>query len=210
MFDCDGVLIESNAVKTLAFGQTVKEFGQEAMDHLMDYHLENGGISRFKKFEWFYREVVKAPLSDQMMGTLCDRFTKNCIDAVLAAPMVGGARECLDLLNGRVPLFVASGTPEQELREILIKRGLAPYFKGISGTPPEKQYLLERIINENGLGASSVLMVGDAVTDLKAAQYCNTLFYGRGDRFRQDNVPWNEDLTGLVEYLTGSFDLHSS
>lgn len=64
VFDCDGVLIESNTVKTLAFGQTVDEFGQKARALLMDYHREHGGISRFKKFEWFYREEVKAPLSD--------------------------------------------------------------------------------------------------------------------------------------------------
>jgi len=205
VFDCDGVLIESNAVKTQAFGQTVDEFGQKAMDQLMDYHREHGGISRFKKFEWFYREVVKAPLSDEMMDTLCDRFTQLCINAVLDVPMVDGAKESLDLLSGRLPIFVASGTPEKELQDILIQRGLAPYFKGIHGTPPEKQYLLERIISENSLDASKVLMVGDAVTDLKAAQYCNSLFYGRGERFSEDNVPWSEDLTGLVEYLSCNF-----
>ncbi len=201
MFDCDGVLIESNAVKTLAFGQTVAEFGPDAMDRLMNYHREHGGISRFKKFEWFYREVVKAPLSDKMMDTLCESFTRFCIDAVLDAPMVAGAQESLDLLNGRLPLFVASGTPEKELQDILIQRGLAPYFKRIHGTPPEKQYLLERIIREDGLDESEVLMVGDALTDLKAAQYCNTLFYGRGERFSGENVPWSQDLTGLVDYL---------
>jgi len=208
VFDCDGVLIESNAVKTLAFGQTVAEFGQKAMDLLMDYHREHGGISRFKKFEWFYREVVKLPLSDEMMDTLCDRFTQLCIDAVLDAPMVPGAKKSLDLLSGRLPIFVASGTPEKELQDILIQRGLAPYFKSIHGTPPEKQYLLEWIISENGLDASKVLMVGDAVTDLKAAQYCNALFYGRGERFSGDSVPWSEDLTGLVDYLSCIFDLN--
>lgn len=201
VFDCDGVLIESNAVKTMAFGQTVEEFGPEAMDRLMKYHREHGGISRFKKFEWFYREVVKAPLSDEMMDILCDRFTQFCIDAVLNVPMVAGARESLDFLSGKLPLFVASGTPEKELQDVLIQRELAPYFKRIHGTPPEKQYLLERIIRENGLDASKVLMVGDAMTDLKAAQYCNTLFYGRGERFRDNNVPWGQDLTGLVDYL---------
>lgn len=207
VFDCDGVLIESNAVKTLAFGQTVAEFGQKAMDRLMNYHREHGGISRFKKFEWFYREVVKAPLSDEMMDTLCGRFTRFCIDAVLNAPMVAGAQECLDFLNGRLPLFVASGTPEKELQDILIQRGLAPYFKGIHGTPPEKQYLLEWIIRENGLNASEVLMVGDAMTDLRAAQYCNTLFYGRGERFQDDHVPWGMDLTGLIDYLDSSLTI---
>lgn len=202
VFDCDGVLLESNAVKTLAFGQTVAEFGQKAMDQLMDYHREHGGISRFKKFEWFYHEVVNAPLTDEMMDKLCDRFTQFCIDAVLESPMVAGAKESLDLLSGRVPMFVASGTPEKELQDILIQRGLAPYFKGIHGTPPEKQYLLEQIISENKLDALKVLMVGDAVTDLNAAQYCSTLFYGRGERFSEDNVPWSVDLTGLVDYLS--------
>ena len=205
VFDCDGVLIESNAVKTWAFGQVVVEFGQKAMDQLMDYHREHGGISRFKKFEWFYSEVVKTPLSDKMMDMLCDRFTQLCINTVLDAPMVAGAKESLDLLAGRLPMFVASGTPEKELQDILIQRGLAQYFEGIHGTPPEKQYLLERIISENSLDALKVLMVGDAVTDLKAAQYCNTLFYGRGKRFSEDNVPWSEDLTGLVDYLSLNF-----
>lgn len=49
------------------------------------------------------------------------------------------------------------------------------------------------------------LMVGDAVTDLKAAQYYCALFYGRGEQFSKDNVPWSEDLIGLVDYLSCNF-----
>ena len=142
-----------------------------------------------------------------MMDTLCGRFTRACIDGVLDAPMVAGAQACLDLLDGRLPMFVASGTPEDELRFVLDEKGLSGYFRGIRGTPPEKQYLLEGIIRDNGLDASEVLMVGDATTDLEAAQHCRTLFYGRGERFRDDRVPWGEDLTGLAVYLSGRFGL---
>lgn len=202
VFDCDGVLIESNAVKTRAFRQTVAEFGQKAMDQLTDYHRKHGGISRFKKFEWFYREVVEVPLSDEIMDRLCERFTHHCRDSVLNAPMVAGAKECLEFLSGWLSMFVASGTPEKELQELLKQKELAVYFKKIHGTPPEKQYLLEKIITDNRLDASQVLMVGDAVTDLEAAQYCNTLFFGRGEKFSGYNVPWSEDLTGLVGYLS--------
>lgn len=207
VFDCDGVLIESNEAKTRAFGKTVEAFGKTASERLMDYHREHGGVSRFKKFEWFYREVVNTPLTDDMMDQLCDRFKQHCIDAVLSAPMVPGARECLDLLSGRRPMFVASGTPEQELQEVLLQRGLSPYFKGIHGTPPEKQFLLEQIIAENELDASRVLMVGDASTDHFAAQYCNTLFFGRGKRFTKDNVPWSDDLTGLLAFLSVNLEM---
>ena len=207
VFDCDGVLIESNAVKTRAFGLTVKEFGSNAMDRLMDYHRQHGGISRFKKFEWFYREVLKSPLSDKRMETLCSRFTQLCIDAVLNAPMVAGAKECLDLLFGKLPMFVASGTPEKELQDVLTQKELAAFFKGIHGTPPEKQFLLEKIIFDNKLDAPNVLMVGDAGTDLNAAQYCGTLFFGRGEQFSKDNVPWSDDLTGLLDYLSINYEL---
>ncbi|MBU0973276.1 MAG: HAD-IA family hydrolase [Proteobacteria bacterium] len=207
VFDCDGVLIESNAVKTMAFGQTVAKFGQKAMDQLMDYHRKHGGISRFKKFEWFYREVVKAPLSDEMMDALSGRFSALCYQAVLDAPMVVGARQSLDLLYDRLPMFVASGTPEKELRELLTKKGLAQYFNSISGTPPEKQSLLECIITENNLNAAEVLMVGDATTDMEAALHCNTLFYGRGEQFAKDNVPWSENLIGLIDYLACTFNI---
>jgi phosphoglycolate phosphatase-like HAD superfamily hydrolase len=207
VFDCDGVLIESNAVKTLAFGQTVAEFGQKAMDQLMDYHRKHGGISRFKKFEWFYREVVQAPLSDETMAALCERFTALCIHSVLDAPMVAGARQSLNLLHHRLPMFVASGTPEKELREVLTKKGLARYFKGISGTPPEKKTLLARIITENNLNAIEVLMVGDAAADMEAARYSDTLFYGRGEGFAKDGVPWSENLIGLIDYLAQTFDI---
>jgi len=206
VFDCDGVLIESNAVKTQAFGQTVAEFGPEAMEGLMAYHRAHGGISRFKKFEWFYTEVLKTPLSQERMDTLCRRFSDHCMDKVLEAPMVAGARECLDALFHKLPLFVASGAPEPELRKVLEKKELARYFKGICGTPPEKQYRLEQIISENQLVSSQVLMVGDANTDYEAAQYCNTLFYGRGKQFAEMDMPWGHDLTGLLDYISHSFD----
>ena len=205
VFDCDGVLMETNAVKTRAFGQTVAEYGQGAVDKLMAYHMEHGGISRVKKFEWFFREVIKAPVTDEAVNRLCRRFSRLCRDGVLKAPMVAGARDSLEFLQDRLPLFVASGAPQKELSTVLTQKGLAPFFKGIHGTPPEKQYLLEQILRDNRLDGARVLMVGDAATDLGAAEYCGTWFYGRGERFAAEEVPWGRDLTGFVPYLTGHF-----
>ena len=44
-------------------------------------------------------------------------------------------------------------------------------------------------------------MVGDSVSDLEAAQFVGTLFYGRGNWFSNLECPWGEDLTGLDQYL---------
>ena len=58
IFDCDGVVLNSNKVKTEAFYETVvKKYGSQAATALADHHKTNGGISRYKKFEFFLIDV---------------------------------------------------------------------------------------------------------------------------------------------------------
>ena len=52
-----------------------------------------------------------------------------------------------------------------------------------------------------------VVMVGDAATDLKAAQYCGTQFFWPGKQFAQNKVAWAENLIGLSNYYPKNFDL---
>ena len=74
VFDCDGVLLESVDVKTMVFGETVTEHGPEAVSKLLDYHMANGGVSRYKKFEWFYREVLDCEITKDQSEALGERF----------------------------------------------------------------------------------------------------------------------------------------
>ena len=53
IFDCDGVILNSNKIKTNAFFAVALPYGQTAAQALVDYHLQNGGISRYRKFEYF-------------------------------------------------------------------------------------------------------------------------------------------------------------
>jgi beta-phosphoglucomutase-like phosphatase (HAD superfamily) len=58
IFDCDGVVLNSNAVKTNAFYQTTLPYGQAAADAMVEYHVANGGVSRYKKFAYFLESIV--------------------------------------------------------------------------------------------------------------------------------------------------------
>ena len=49
IFDCDGVILNSNQIKSDAFYNVAKQFGDIAAKKLLKFHLENGGISRYKK-----------------------------------------------------------------------------------------------------------------------------------------------------------------
>jgi phosphoglycolate phosphatase-like HAD superfamily hydrolase len=117
---------------------------------------------------------------------------------------VPGIIDFLDGYHQRLPLYVASGTPHEELNQIFTDRSLNRFFKGVYGSPPAKTELLSSIVNAAGLEPSNVLMVGDSSTDMEAAENAGTLFYGRGDRFADSKWPWGLDLQGLVDYVESS------
>lgn len=201
IFDCDGVILESVEAKTRAFARVGAGYGDEASQRLVEYHREHGGVSRFKKFAWLFEQVLGRPVSEQDMHNLGERFADYCLDEVIRSDLVPGIMMVLDRWKGVVPMYVASGTPQKELEDVLAARGLAPYFAGICGTPPGKADLLRNILKETGAHPSSVVMVGDSSTDQYAAEAVRCLFYGRGEYFRHSEYPWHDDLTRLNEYL---------
>ncbi|MDP3308950.1 MAG: HAD family hydrolase, partial [Methylotenera sp.] len=58
VFDCDGVVLDSNVVKTEAYFRTAKNLGATDLQAqaLVDYHVKLGGISRYHKFDYYLRE----------------------------------------------------------------------------------------------------------------------------------------------------------
>ena len=167
VFDFDGVVLESVEIKTIAFRRLFADHPEG--ERIVPYHLANGGISRFRKFQWFYEEVRGEPLTEAESERLGARFSELVLDEVRRCAFVPGARELLERLAPRLPLFVASGTPEDELRGIVAHRELGDLFAGVYGTPPTKAEILRRIMDERGLDPAELVFVGDAMSDFKGA-----------------------------------------
>lgn len=201
VFDCDGILLESVDAKTRAFGQVAEPFGEEARDRLVLYHRLHGGVSRREKFAWLYREVLGREITPAEMESLCERFVTAALENVLNAPLVPGIMDVLTTWKGRVPLYVCSGTPQEELRMVLEQRGLISFFSDVRGTPPAKPELLKQIVREARVDPADVVMIGDSGTDQLAAEAVETLFYGRGREFEGSGYPWGDELTGLNAWL---------
>jgi len=201
VLDCDGVILETASVKSRAFGRLFEKYGEEAKCKVVDYHLAHGGVSRFEKFAWFYREVLGKNITDKEKEELGRLFSQCCFEEVINASVVPGAIEFISSYHNKIPLYVASGTPYGELIEVLEAKNLIRFFKDVYGSPPGKTEILADIVHRAGVSPNEVLMVGDSSTDLEAAQSVGTLFYGRGSVFSNSRWPWGEDLTELNKYL---------
>ena len=54
VFDFDGVLADSVNIKTLAFYELYKEYGDSISSKVVEHHEANGGVSRFEKIKLYH------------------------------------------------------------------------------------------------------------------------------------------------------------
>ena len=198
-FDFDGVILESADIKTDAMKTLFAGHGAHLAE-IVALHERHAGISRYVKFDMIYRDILRAPLPPAVRQELGRKFSALVLEKVLACPFVPGAREFLKARHRSLPLFVASGTPDCELAEIVAGRGLARYFKGVYGSPRGKAEIIRAILADLGLAARDLAFVGDGLSDFEAARSVAVTFVGR---VRDGDASTFPASTAVVQDLTG-------
>jgi phosphoglycolate phosphatase-like HAD superfamily hydrolase len=204
VFDFDGVLVESVDVKTRAFAALYEPHGADVVRQVVEWHLAHGGVSRYEKFRYFHQTFLGSALAPAEESELSGRFSALVEEAVIAASWVPGAHEFLEGWHARLPLYVASGTPEAELLRIIERRGMKRYFAGIAGSPRKKGVILRDFLGRSGVSPARLLMVGDAMTDFDGAAEAGVPFLGIapvGLGHFPAGASVLPDLTGLPAFL---------
>jgi len=177
-FDFDGVLADSVEVKTRAFAKLFEPYGPENVERVVDHHRRHGGMTRAEKFRHYYREYLGTTLNDEQMADLCRRFAALVVDEVVAAPEIPGAEEFLKRWSSKLDCFVISATPDEEIREIVERRRMTGYFKGVFGSSVDKKTNLQNLLKQHDLDPLKCCFFGDAESDYQAASTCGTHFIG--------------------------------
>ncbi|NQU57627.1 MAG: HAD family hydrolase [Rhodospirillales bacterium] len=177
-FDFDGVILESVAIKKDAMAALFADHPQH-LDAIISIFERYGGISRYIKFDMIFRDILKTPLGPADRDAMGQKYSALVVDKVLACPFVPGAREFLEAHYQSTPLFVISGTPDAELKQIVSERGLAPYFQGVFGSSRSKPDIIRSLLADQSHGAEEMVFIGDAMTDFEAARETGVPFVGR-------------------------------
>lgn len=207
VFDFDGVLVQSVDVKTRAFATLYEPYGADVVQRVTAWHLEHGGVSRYEKFRYFHETFLNQKLLAAEEAKLADCFSALVEEAVIAAAWVPGAHEFLETYASRLAFFVASGTPEEELRRIIKRRMMTRYFIGVAGSPRRKGEILRFFLRHQNIPPHRMLMVGDAMTDYVGATEANIPFLGITPEEANPfplGVPVLPDLTRLAAFIVES------
>jgi len=170
VFDCDGVILDSNVVKTEAYFRTAKNLGatDTQAQKLVDYHVKLGGISRYHKFDWYVRDVLKKPVNDKAIQVLLDEFGRELEVGLMNCSIADGLQE-LRNITADAKWMILSGGDQQEIRDLFARRDLAKLFDGgLFGSPDDKVKVLARE-KANGHLQMPALFIGDSKYDHEAS-----------------------------------------
>jgi phosphoglycolate phosphatase len=205
IFDFDGVIVQSVEIKAQAFVEVYRNESPAVHPAILEYQHRHGGVSRRKKFEYFEREFFGRTPTPETIEDLSRQFTAIVHNAVVACPFVDGALDALERLHARVPLYLVSGTPEDELLAIVHARQLGRFFKIVRGAPTTKIEAFRAITISGSFTANRVVTVGDSLTEFEAAcelglQFVAIVPPGEMSRF-PSSVAHLPNLVGLNDLL---------
>lgn len=170
IFDCDGVVLNSNSVKTEAFYQTALPYGEVAAQSLVDYHVKNGGISRYKKFKYFLDKIIEPGQVGPSLDELLSRYATLVRYGLMNCDVAEGLAE-LRKRTASARWLIVSGGDQAELREVFAARKLKELFDGgIFGSPDTKDHILTRELKAQNI-IKPALFIGDSKYDYQSA--CN-------------------------------------
>lgn len=170
MFDCDGVVLDSNLVKTEAYFRTAKNLGanDDEAQALVDYHVKLGGISRYHKFDYYLREILHSPVTEEAIQTLLDEFSSELQVGLMECDVANGL-DGLRIITPQANWMIVSGGDQQEIRTLFSKRNLSHMFDGgLFGSPDNKDTVLAREKAAGNLKFPA-LFIGDSKYDYEAA-----------------------------------------
>lgn len=177
-FDFDGVIVDSTQVKTEAFRTLFCEYDDQIVDQVVQYHQLHGGISRVEKIVLAHETFIKKPLSEKEVAIWAQKYAELVVEKVVVSPWIQGAKEFLETWLEKQPVFVISGTPEEELKRIIERREMTQYFDEILGSPLRKVPHIQMLLEKYNVHPEQCVFVGDAMTDYDAAKATGLHFVG--------------------------------
>lgn len=163
IFDCDGVILDSNKVKTKAFYNAVIDYGHEHAQQLVEYHVANGGVSRYIKFEYFFTDILRYTSYASELNSVLHLYAQEVQSGLMQCDITPDLMGLKDQTSSS--WMIASGGDQAELRELFKSRNLDNLFElGIFGSPDKKEDIVKRELL-GGAIKGPVLFVGDSRYD---------------------------------------------
>jgi phosphoglycolate phosphatase-like HAD superfamily hydrolase len=171
LWDFDGVLMDSNFIRDIGFERVLSNYPKQSVQELMDFHLANGGLSRYVKFRYFFENILKQDISETEIQELANKFSVIMKSLLLNPQLL--IEDSINFVKLRfeegVKMHIVSGSDQVELRYLCKELEISKYFISIHGSPTPKYQLVKDLIESNKYKKEEIVLIGDSINDLDAS-----------------------------------------
>ena len=182
IFDFDGVIVDSNEVRMNGFIRLYQNRYPWAIDEFRRYLRLNSGLSRYKKIEYFYKNILRIEPELTILTKDAEDYSSIVTSDVIKAPFIDGSIDFIKKNINRFEYAMISSSNQLELIKICMSRDIDKYFTEILGSPIEKNKNIERFIRNKNAIKSEIVYVGDTKYDEIAALNSGISFIGFGQK----------------------------
>ena len=183
IFDCDGVVLNSNFLKVDAIKSALNQVGcpDSFINWAQKEFRENFGRTRAKHFETFmtYKGIPGYRLTKNLMLDAINIYSEHVKNLYCDCEVIRNTMDYIISISKKDKIYIVSASDEDELREILPNKISLFKKKNIYGGPRSKIQNIKTVLNKNNVSITShVSFYGDAIQDAKASISTNINFFG--------------------------------
>ncbi len=170
VFDCDGVVLNSNQTKIDAYFAVAKKMGGTDIQAqaFVEHHVAKGSFPRNGKIAYYFEHIIKQPITAELTQEYLQAF-EDILGETLMQCEVAPSLAALKAATPQAKWMLLSGGDQAELRRVFPRRNLSFLFEaGIYGGPDKKDEVLARE-KANGNLQLPALFLGDSKYDHQAA-----------------------------------------
>ena len=179
LWDFDGVILDSMKVRDWGFIEIFKKFNKDEVDKLIEYHRENGGLSRYVKIRYFYENILERPIKKEEVLDYAENF--SFLMKTKLTDKSNLIQDSVRFIQGKFNDYnfhIVSGSDQEELRFLCHELDLSKFFLSIHGSPTAKKTLVKDLISNFNYDKNKTILIGDSINDYDAAVKNDIDFYG--------------------------------
>ena len=174
IFDCDGVISDTNEIKSDAFKYVARKYlSNEALIKLIEFHENNIGKSRWEKFNF----LKVNGLNDEFeTDFLCQEYAFYVENYMYKKPLVPYIKKYINSLekNSENIIYIASGGESNQVKRLIKFHKINIMENNIFGSPTKKIDIVKTIKKKHV--KSKFILYGDSLYDSKCAALIEAKF----------------------------------
>lgn len=198
LWDFDGVILDSMPIREYGFRKIFENFSNDLVERLVEYHNQNGGLSRFHKIKYFYNHLLGKEISENQIAEYADKFSlimKN--ELTNPKYLFKETVEFIEKNYRNYNFHIVSGSEHNELNYLCKTLGIDQYFISINGSPMHKNDLVADLLKREKYLNKETIFIGDSINDYEAATLNGLEFYGFNNKELKPKGKYIESFSDL-------------